>query len=160
MNVVQLLLIVAALIYVMWRRLAGVPLQAQRLLILPAVLVVWGGYQVSRHHVTALDVALLALEVVAALALGLVRGATIKVYQNAGHLWYRYTALTLAVWFGSALVRVGIGVGGHLLGATMSATASVLLMVGVTFVGEAAVVGTRALRIGVPFAPRRVTGRL
>jgi hypothetical protein len=33
-------------------------------------------------------------------------------------------------------------------------TSSLVLTLGVSFLGEAAVVGTRALRLGAPFAPR------
>jgi hypothetical protein len=155
MNLVEIPLIAAAFGYVMWRRSAGEPLQARRLVILPAALLVWGGYQVSRHHVTTLDVGLLVVEAAVALGLGLLRGLTIRVYEYAGHLWYRYRPLTLAVWVASALIRLGLGVGGHLLGASLATTVSLVFMLGVTFLGEAAVVGARALRTGVPFAPDR-----
>lgn len=160
MSLVQIVLIVAVFGYVMWRRLAGEPLQARRLALVPAALVVWGGYQLAhQHHITALDVALVAVETVVALGLGLVRGVTIMVYEHGGHLWYRYRPLTIAVWFASALIRLGLGVGGHLMGATLGATSTLTLMLGATFLGEAAVVGARALRTGVPFAPDRRTAR-
>ena len=82
MNLVQILLIAAAFLYVMWRRLTGEPLQARRLALLPAILVIWGCSQLVRQHVTLFDVGLLAVEAVVALGLGLARGATIKVYET------------------------------------------------------------------------------
>lgn len=160
MNLVGILLIAAAFVYVMWGRLSGTPLQARRLVILPVALVIWGGYQIAKYHVTPLDVALLVVEAVVAVGLGLARGATIRVYENGGHLWYRYRPATIALWFASLLIRLGIGVGGHLLGASLTATASLTLMLGATFLGEAVMVGGRALRSGVPFAPERRTARL
>jgi hypothetical protein len=155
MNLIEILLIVAVFGYVMVRRLAGEPLQARRLALLPAGLTIWGIYQLGKYHVTLFDVALLVVEVVVALGLGLLRGMTIKVYEQAGHLWYRYRPATIAMWFASAAIRLGIGLGAHLLGASLAPTASLVLTIGVTFLGEAAVVGTRALRSGVPFAPDR-----
>jgi hypothetical protein len=159
MNLLQVLAIVALIIFVMGRRLGGVPLLPKRLVLLPAVLVVYGVYQLSRHHVTPVDIALLAVEAVVAVALGLLRGITIRVYEDAGRLWYRYTPWTLVVWVASAAARIGLGIAAHLLGGDLAATASIALMVGATFLGEAAVVGTRALRTGLRFGPDgRITG--
>jgi hypothetical protein len=155
MSLVQILLIMAAVVYVMTRRMMGEPLQAKRLLVLPVAATVWGVYELSKHHLTTLDVTLLVVEAVVAVTLGLLRGTTIRVYECEGHLWYQYRVLTLAVWVASALIRVGLGFGGHLLGSTLTPAASLLMMLGASFLGEAAVVGMRAVRSGVPFAPDR-----
>jgi hypothetical protein len=155
MSLVQILLIIAIVVYVMARRMSGEPLQAKRLLILPLAATVWGVYEVGKHHLTTLDMTLLVAEAAVAVALGLARGYTIKVYECQGHLWYRYRPLTLVVWVATALIRVGMGFGGHLLGSTLTPTASLLMMLGASFLGEAAVVGARAMRSGVPFAPDR-----
>ncbi|HKS98238.1 MAG TPA: hypothetical protein VJT31_01810 [Rugosimonospora sp.] len=155
MNLVSILLVVGAVGYVMWQRLTGVPLQAKRLVVLPAILLILGGYQLRGHHITTMDAVLLAAELAVAVGLGLVRGTTIRLYEQAGHLWYRYRPLTIVVWLVSAVARVGMGLGGHVLGSTLATGATLMLMVGATFIGEAAVVGARAMRTGVPFAPDR-----
>jgi hypothetical protein len=81
------------------------------------------------------------------------------VYERAGHLWYKYSALTIVVWVLSIGVRLGVGALGHVLGATVPMTSASLVMLGVTLLGEAAIVGTRAMRSGVAFAPGRRAAR-
>ena len=155
MNLITVLLVLAAIGYVLVRRFAGEPLEGRRLAVLPIVLVVVGVAQLRGVHATPIDVVVLAVEGLVAVGLGTVRGATVHVYARDGHLWYRYRPLTIAVWVVSALVRLGGSVAGHALGAdTKVLGAALVLMVGLSLLGEALIVGRRALASGVPFAPR------
>ncbi len=155
MNLITVLLVLAAVGYVLVRRLAGEPLEGRRLAVLPIVLAVVGGAQLRGAHVTPLDVAVLAVEGVVAVGLGALRGLTVDVYNRDGHLWYRYRPLTIVVWAGSILLRfVGAAVG-HELGAdTGVLSAALVLIVALSLLGEALIVGRRALASGVPFAPQ------
>src|ERR1700712_3303694 len=117
MNLITVLLVLVAIGYVLVRRFAGEPLEARRLAVLPIVLAVIGVAQLRGLHATPLDIGVLAAEGVIAVGLGAVRGLTVQVYSRDGHLWYRYRPLTVVVWVGSALVRLGGAAAGHALGA-------------------------------------------
>lgn len=155
MNLITVLLVLVAIGYVLVRRLAGEPLEGRRLAVLPIVLAVVGVTELRGAHVTPLDVTVLAVEGVVAVGLGAVRGLTVHVYSRDGHLWYRYRPLTIVVWAGSALVRLGGAAVGHALGADSKVlNSALLLMVALSLLGEALIVGRRALASGVPFAPQ------
>ncbi|MDG6101592.1 DUF1453 family protein [Dactylosporangium aurantiacum] len=162
MNLTTTLLVAVAVLYVLVRRFTGEPLQARRLVLPPVLLVGWGGYEVS-HAFTGgtlphavLDGAVLGAAAVLAAAGGLVRGLTVRVFVRDGHLWYRYTAMTLVVWVALLGVRFAEDAAGRALGADAAVVAAALpFVIGLSFLGEAAVVGRRALATGVPFAPHR-----
>src|SRR5690349_7915407 len=117
-NVLWIVVVAAVLVAVIGRRLAGEPLKARRVAILPLVLAVIGLYQVTQApHLTPTDVGLIAAEAVIAFGLGLLRGSTIKVFVRDGHLWQKYSWATLGLWVGSILVRIGMSGGAVLLGA-------------------------------------------
>ncbi|SCF46149.1 DUF1453 domain-containing protein [Micromonospora mirobrigensis] len=144
--------------YVLVRRLAGEPLAARRLVVLPAALVVWGAVSLTGALAAAsrLDLAVLALEAGIAVLTGLGRGATVAIHSRDGHLWYRYRPITVAVWLGLLLTRAGITLVAHRAGAQPAVLHLALpLMFGLSLVAESAVVGRRALRSGLPWAPRR-----
>jgi hypothetical protein len=149
---------VAAVVYVVGSRLAGEPLQVKRLVLLPLVLAIWGAVRLSGAlpAVSALDVAFLAVEGGLAVVAGLARGVTIQLFARDGHVWYRYRPLTVVVWVALVVVRIGLGVAGHGLGVHSAAiTGALVLMLGLSLLGEAAVVGWRAMASGTPFAPAR-----
>lgn len=155
MNLLTGLLALAAIAYVLFRRLAGEPLEGRRLVVLPLVLLVLGATQVDGMHVTPLDVTLLVVGGAVGVVLGVLRGLTVQVYAKNGHLWYRYRAITIVVWLASLLLRLGQIVAGHALGAdTKVMSAALLPVLALSLLAEALVVGKRALATGVPFAPQ------
>jgi hypothetical protein len=153
MNIAEVVLIAAIVILVIGRRFAGQPLRAQSLLI-PVGLTVWAGYQLVGQHLTGTDIGFLLVSGVLGVASGAARGLTVHLYSNGGHLWMRYRWLTALVWIASILLRVGLVAGGHLAGVGLSSGSTILLTLGVSLIAEAGVVGARAARTGVPFAPR------
>jgi len=156
-NVVWIVVAVAVLVLVIGRRLAGEPVQAMRVAVLPLVLAAVGLYQVAQApQLSAFDVGVVAVEGLVAVGLGLVRGSTIRVYVRDGHLWQKYTWATVGVWIGSIVVRFGMVGGAVLLGANRSVMqTAVLLTLGLTFAGEGAVIGLRGRTLGAPYAPSR-----
>ena len=129
------------------------------------LLVAWGGYAVSQAFTggtlphAVLDGAVLGAGAVLAVAGGLVRGLTVRVFARNGHLWYRYTALTVVVWVVLIGVRFAQDAAGRALGADAAVVAAALpFVLGLSLLGEAAVVGRRAIATGVPFAPRGASG--
>ncbi|MFB9236131.1 hypothetical protein ACFFWC_11320 [Plantactinospora siamensis] len=157
MNSLNILLPLLAIGYVMVRRLAGEPLTSRRIAVLPLILTLVGASNVAgaAHHLSALDAAALAAEILLAVLAGVARGSTVRVYARDGHLWYRYTALTIAIWLVLLALRLGVGWAARSAGADAAVlSAALLLMLGLSLLGEGAVIGRRALATGVPFAPR------
>ncbi|WP_433206585.1 hypothetical protein ACQP00_39800 [Dactylosporangium sp. CS-047395] len=161
MNTTTLLIAVAAIVLVMIRRFAGEPLEARRLIVVPVVLLLIGGYSLAQvDFATAaqhpvVDGAVLGAGAVLAVLGGVVRGLTVKVFVQNGHVWYRYTLVTIAVWIGLIVLRVGQTFAGRALDADSAVlSAGLLVILGLSFLGEAAIVGRRAIATGAPFAPR------
>jgi hypothetical protein len=161
MNATTLLIAVAAIVLLMARRFMGEPLGARRLILPPVLLIIFGGYSLAQinlpatalHPVT--DGAVLGLGAVIAVLGGVVRGLTVRVYVQNGHVWYRYTLVTIAVWLGLIALRLGQQFAGRALHADQAVlSAGLLLVLGLSFLGEAAIVGRRAIATGAPFAPR------
>src|SRR5262245_10300995 len=100
MSALQILLVVAVVGWMIIRRFAGSPV-AGASVAAPIALTAYGIYELDHGlHRTfhAADIGLLAIEAIIGLVAGLGRGATIKLFARDGHLWQRYTVLTLAVW--------------------------------------------------------------
>lgn len=139
---VQVVVIIAAVGYVLVRRLLGEPVQVKRLVVLPAVLCLAGLLQLTKVPQTPLSVVFLVVTVAAGAAVGLGRGLTIRVSERDGVPFLRYTALTVGLWVVNAAVKFG---GGFLFGAIDPAAekasgSGVLLTVGIGVLVEGLVV--------------------
>jgi hypothetical protein len=89
---------------------------------------------------TALATALFAANLAAAVALGLARGASSRLWRAADGTWMqRGTLLTLGLWVLSVAVRVGLGLAGHL----EAELNTVVLFLAVTFGAQNLVVWLR-----------------
>ena len=154
-NILWIVVAVAILVLVIGRRLAGEPLRANRVTVLPLALAVIGLYQLTKlPHITPLDLTALGVEGIVAVVLGLVRGSTIRVYVRDGHLWQKYSWATIGMWAASILIRFGLTAGGVLLGGDRDVMQTgVLLNLGLTLAGEGLVIALRGRALGAPFAP-------
>ncbi|WP_345634051.1 hypothetical protein [Rugosimonospora acidiphila] len=155
MDIAQVILIAAIVIYMIIRRFAGRPLQAKSA-ILPLALTAWGLYQLRDDRITALDVGFLVVSAIIALGAGAARGATIRLYTRDGHLWQRYRPVTLAVWVLVIALRIGLSDLGQANGVTLNSTGTLLATLGASLIAETAVVSLRAARTAVPYAPKTV----
>jgi hypothetical protein len=155
MNALQIVLIAAVVIFLIGRRFVGAPV-GSRTLALPIVLTAWGIEELSKQHTIGVGaLALLAVEVLIGVAAGAARGMTIKLYPRDGHLWQRYTVVTLGVWIAMIAVRLGFLAAGRAMGVTLSETTAVMVTFGISMVIESLVVSSRAAATGTPIAPRR-----
>jgi ABC-type dipeptide/oligopeptide/nickel transport system permease subunit len=100
------------------------------------------------------DIVWLVIGSAIGLALGFLRGWTVRVFEKDGVLWQRYTPWTLLVWAVSMALNAGVGFLAVHTGAHPEAR-PMTLSIGVGLVGELIPVGLRALRSGIPFAPER-----
>jgi hypothetical protein len=140
---------VAVVGYVLVSRWRGQVLNLRRLLLLPAVLTAVGAAQVAgvarQHGYRPVDLAWIAAGVLASAVLGVARGATVAVYDRNGAVWLRYRTATLWLWLATVAVRVGLTGLAHLAGARLAASGPALLLaVGTTLLGEAAMVARTA----------------
>ncbi|HYB23716.1 MAG TPA: hypothetical protein VED41_07955, partial [Solirubrobacteraceae bacterium] len=92
-------LALAGIALVMSSRIQGQPLQAKRLLLLPAAFVILGISDLTGKnvHYTAADIGFLIAGVALAAVLGAARGATIELFTRDGELWQRYRPVTAAL---------------------------------------------------------------
>jgi hypothetical protein len=142
----EVVLIAAAIIYVMARRLMGEPAVGKRLLLLPAVLGVIGLAQTSVHSVTA--VVFLVGSAALSVVFGLLRGLTIRTYEQNGIVMLRYTAMTIVLWAASIVARFAAGFVMNLVDPSAVQVGNGLMLgVGAGLLAEGLVVLTKAVRV-------------
>lgn len=143
---VTTVLVLLATAFVIFRQLATRQVGRLMAFIVPGVMIAAGvaaGGLVDPAH-AALSLALLAVELVAAVAFGAVRAATVRVWHDAsGTAWSKATGLTLLAWLASIAVRVALYAAGTALGLALS-TGSILLFVGLSLGAQAYLTVRRA----------------
>ena len=149
---IQIVLIVAAVGYVLISRLIGQPAQAKRMLVLPAVLAVIGLTDLSGELKTATSVVFLVATAAISVLLGAARGASVRISRRDGVAFVRYTGWTVALWVLNLAVKFGANV---LLTSIDPKDAggvsnSLLLTLGIGMLVEGLVVLYRALRADHP----------
>lgn len=155
---VEVLAVIAIIVYVIGRQLSGELLRGRRLILLPGILTVVGIVDVSGYkgHVGATDVALIAASAGAAIAIGLAQGFTMRLESRDGALWGQLPLYGLWLWLALVAARVTTDVVAHGLGAHLAASASpILLTLGLNRLAQALVIGARAFTAGIPFAPEK-----
>jgi hypothetical protein len=124
---------------------------------LPLILTVIGGYETASltrgaHPITITSADLTYLVAVSAvsLVLGLIRGSTIRLQDRGGVLTQKYTGLTVGLWLGTVAIRLGLDVGAsHAFGVSSAVTGtSILMMFGLSLLGESAAVAMRTGALG------------
>lgn len=151
-TLIQIAVAVVILVLIVGRRFTPRPIHGdRRRWRLPIVLSVVGGYEVaSLSHrtppvaITHTDMVFLVVGCVISLALGLMRGVTVRIYRVDGELMQRYSAVTAALWLGTIAIRLTMDLAASSLGVAKDvASTSLLLMFGISLLGEALAVGMR-----------------
>jgi hypothetical protein len=156
--VVIAIAVVAIVFYVIGRQLRGEAVRGRRLIVLPAVLTAIGAVDLHSSHfaVRPVDVAILGLSGVIAAGIGVAQGSVMRLESRGGVLWAQLPVKGLWLWaalVGSRVAMTGlaIGSGAHLA----SSSSTILLMLGINRLSQAAVVTPRAISAGIPFAPEK-----
>lgn len=114
------LIIAAVVVLVIVRRFRARRVNEQRLLVIPLVIGGIGiaqGNAIDPHH-AALSAGLLAIEIAAALLLGLGLGVTMRQWREPdGSRWSKGTWATFGIFLASVAVRSGLYAVGHAAGA-------------------------------------------
>ena len=156
MNILQIALIIAVAALVIGKRLTGRPVDTRRSVVMPGVLAVYGWLILQKSGtLTHTDQVWLVAEGAVSVAIGMVRGSTIRLYERDGVLWARYRPLTLLLWIGSIAARFGLEAAAVGAGAGKAAmTSSTMLMFGVSLAAESLIVLPRAHASGIPVLAR------
>jgi hypothetical protein len=145
---VEIVLILAAVGYLLLRRMMGEPAQARRMLILPVVLGLIGLSDLSGQVRTPLSLLFLVATAAISVFLGVLRGASVRVFQRDGLAFFRYTWFTVVLWVVNLVIKFGANL---VLGAADPRDAggvgnSLLFTLGLGILAEGLVVLYRALR--------------
>ena len=149
---------VAIVAYVIGRQLLGEPLRGKRVVVLPIVLTVIGITDLGGNHqpVKPVDVVCLVVGGLVTAAIGLSLGIITRVENRDGALWGKLPARGLWLWLLLIVSRLVTTLVADGLDAKVAASSStILLMLGINRLAQAAVVMTRAVSSGVPFAPEK-----
>ncbi|WP_269858976.1 hypothetical protein [Streptomyces sp. RPT161] len=125
----------------------GEPVQAKRLVVLPAVLGAIGLSDVSGVSRNATALLFLVATAGASVLLGVLRGMSVRLSNRQGLVFVRYTGVTVALWVVNLLVKFGANL---VLGAVdphvaAAVSNSLLLTLGIGMLAEGLVVLARAV---------------
>ena len=110
----------------------------------------------TKLHVRPVDVACLVVGGLVAAGIGLAQGAVLRLESRDGHLWGQLPVKGLWLWALLVSSRIVMTLVAHGLDARVAeSTSTILLMLGISRLGQAAVVMTRAMAAGIPFAPEK-----
>ena len=89
MSALTALVAIGAIVFLIGQQVVGTAVSGKRLVLLPAILTVVGIVQLGSSHsqVGPLDIALIGLSAVTAIAIGLGLGAMTRLERRNGHLW-------------------------------------------------------------------------
>jgi hypothetical protein len=165
MNVSALLnavLVLALVVFVLYRQAIARPVVARRLWLLPAILAVIGIAaitHVDNGNLSTTAVEYLAVDLVASIALGGVRGCFVRLFERDGVLWRQGGFVIIALWVATIGIRIGIAVLAGAAGVANVMDAALELSLGISLLAQNGVVALRGSRMGLRFAPGRPTRR-
>jgi hypothetical protein len=164
----QALLFVVIIVWRIARKLQERPVRTDgRRWRLPLILTVVGGFETfslasGKHPLTftGADVTYLVAVGAVSVVLGVVRGSTVRLSDRDGTLTQKYSMLTVGLWLGTIALRLGLDtVASHSLGVAAAVTGtSILMMFGLSLLGESAMVAWRAGLLGRGAGPNAGTG--
>jgi hypothetical protein len=157
-DVLIVLAVIAVVAFVIVRQLKGEPIRGKRLIVLPAVLAVIGIVDLASagRHPAAIDIFFISVSALIAAGIGVGQGLMMHLEPRLGALWGKMPARSLWLWAALVATRVGLDVIASAAHAHVAAsTASILLVLGVNRLTQAAVITVRALSAGIPFAPEK-----
>jgi hypothetical protein len=145
MSLANVVLYIAVLGFVVYRRVQGKPVgSARQLFLLPVVVTVLGYQDLARTSLDTVGVVFAVAGCVLSLVLGALRGSLNKISGRDGRPWVRWGAASVAVFVVNVAAKLILDVIGVVAGGTASgATSSLVLAAGLMLAGEAGVVWLR-----------------
>jgi hypothetical protein len=145
-TVVNVVLIAAAVVWILWKQVQHTPIKARLLVAVPLVLGYFGVKDTpTSTWSSAAAATLIVIGAAFSIALGLARGATLRVWREQdGRLWQKGSKYTMFLWGALLIVRVivaGVASATHNHAAT--GLGPILLSLALTFAAQNAVTGLR-----------------
>jgi hypothetical protein len=163
MSILNILVYVALIGYVMFKRVQGQPLATpRRLFALPIILIILGyGDVTSGAAMKPIVITLIVIGGSISLGLGLLRGRADQISDRDGSPFVKWGAAALILFVGNLVAKLALDLIGIAAGAGTSAVGkSLLLTFGLTLLGEAIVVWMRtAGTTGLVNPPRATAAR-
>jgi hypothetical protein len=157
MSWLEILVVIGVVGFVIYQQVAGQAVQGRRLIVLPAILTIVGFVDLrGAKHIDTADIVWLTVGAVGSLLIGLAFGAITRLQERNGALWSQLPLRGLWLWVGLIAWRALIMLLAHKSGAHIAASTTPLLFtLGLNRLGQAAVIATRAMAAGIPFAPEK-----
>jgi hypothetical protein len=151
-NAIDIVLVVAVLGWIIYRQSRWQVLDRARVWRGPIIVAIIGLVQVKAAvpgaHLTEAAVGLLAFSAVLSLAVGAIMGSVSQLKHEDGVLWARTGTLGSMLWMVLIVVRIGVDVWAHSVGATIvSSIGVILLMLALNRVGRSAMLLRRAEKL-------------
>lgn len=146
-GILEVIIAIAVIGYLLVRRVLGEPAEGKRMLLLPAILTVIGLVQITQVSQSGVSLAFLAASTAASVLIGVLRGASVRVFERDGLVFMKYTAVSIGLLVANVVIRLGAGL---LLGvidpsASDSVSKGVLLALGASLLAEGLVVLFKAV---------------
>jgi hypothetical protein len=157
MSWLEILVVIGVVGFVIYQQVAGQAVRGRRLIVLPAVLTVVGFLDLhNAKHLDTADIVWLTVGAIGSLLIGLAFGAITRLRERDGALWAQLPPPGLWLWVGLIAWRALVMALAYKSGAHVAASATPLLFtLGLNRLGQAAVIATRAMAAGIPFAPEK-----
>jgi hypothetical protein len=143
----MIILVAAAIALAIYRQFQARQLTGRSLLIIPLVLIGLGLEGLASVPPAGdLAIGVLAVNLLAGVGLGALRGRSVRIWQASDGSWWRKgTTTTLVLWVASIAVRLGIVAGARMLGVHDATSAGALeLAVGISLGAQFATIAYRA----------------
>jgi uncharacterized membrane protein len=151
----NVVLVLALVVFILYRQTIARPLTARGIWLLPAILIIVAIAGISNvDHGALTDTAAiyLVIDVVSSLALGVLRGCFIRVFERDGVMWRQGNVVTIALWVVAIGIRIVIGFFASNAGVGAVSVAGLELALAASLLGQNAVVALRGTRQGFTFA--------
>ncbi|MGD0704361.1 MAG: hypothetical protein ABSA02_31295 [Trebonia sp.] len=157
MSWLEILVVIGVIGFVIYQQVAGQAVAGRRLIVLPAVVTVVGFIDLhNARHLHTADIVWLTVGAIGSVLIGLAFGAIIRLESRNGALWAQLPLRGLWLWAALIGWRVLIAVIAAKSGAHVAASTTPLLFtLGLNRLAQAAVIVTRAMAAGIPFAPEQ-----
>ena len=146
MTLANIAIYAALIVFVIYRRMVGRPVGSPKKLFAPAVLVVvlgWGDATRGLNQPIAVTLTIVGCAI--SLTFGLARGAADRLSERDSTPYVQWTWISLALFAANLIVKLALDLAGVASGETFSAAGhSLILSLGLTLLGEAAVVWFRS----------------
>ncbi len=146
MTLANIAIYVALIVYVVAKRMAGRPVgPTKKLFALPVIAIVIGWGDATRGLHRPVDISLTVAGCAISLVFGLARGRADRMSTRDGAPYVQWTWLSLGLFAALLLVKLALDLAGVAAGETAAAAGqSLILTLGLTLLGEAAVIWYRS----------------